>query len=284
MKKLVCSLLAAGFLALLAAIAVSVAPAAAGTGCDNCGHIIGGHAAPTKAGGNDNCVALCGLEVTRTKAATKTDCPPGDPTTPDPGKAIDAAMNQMMPFGNKSAAAAGSGCPPVTSGGATRTSTGDDGDPGTNGSPGGKPKYPGPLNVACAKPGIIYETGHVPPPCPTNGPNSSGGPHAHDYRQDLAYRDCEAQLRRLRSVSEREVRSVDRGDTIRLIPICDNLQGSLTQTHRPLAGRGNAASLLPAIARNYALGTTLRRASYNPEDVVGIAMATSQVVLYVQHQ
>jgi hypothetical protein len=93
--------------------------------------------------------------------------------------------------------------------------------------------------------------------------------------------DCEAPLGHLPNISEREVRSVDRHDRIKLIPICDRLNASLTQVQQNLAGHGNAESLLPAIAQNTVLTAALGHARYRADDVVGIAMGTDTVMLYV---
>jgi len=82
-------------------------------------------------------------------------------------------------------------------------------------------------------------------------------------------------------VSEREIRSVDRHDRIKLIPICDRLNASLTQVQQNLALHGNAESLVPAIAQNTVLTAALGHARYRADDVVGVTMGTDTVMLYV---
>jgi len=96
-----------------------------------------------------------------------------------------------------------------------------------------------------------------------------------------ALADCSAQLGHLPDVSEREVRSVDRRDRIKLIPLCDKLDASLTQAQQNLAQHGNAETLVPAIAQNVALTTALGDGRYRADDVVGIVMGTDTVMLYV---
>jgi hypothetical protein len=93
--------------------------------------------------------------------------------------------------------------------------------------------------------------------------------------------DCAAPLGHLPDVSEREVRSVDGQDRIKLIPICDRLDASLTQAQQNLGLTGNAESLVPAIARNPILTAALGRGRYSPDDVLGIVMGTDTVMLYV---
>ena len=96
-----------------------------------------------------------------------------------------------------------------------------------------------------------------------------------------ALADCSAQLGHLPDVSEREVRSVDNRDRIKLIPLCDRLDASLTQAQQNLAQHGNAETLVPAIAQNVALTTALGHGRYRADDVVGIVMGTDTVMLYV---
>jgi hypothetical protein len=93
--------------------------------------------------------------------------------------------------------------------------------------------------------------------------------------------DCTSPLGQLPKVSEREVRSVDRHDRIKLIPICDRLNASLTQVQHNLAETGNANTLVPAIADNAVLTAALGHARYSADDVVGIVMGTNSVMLYV---
>jgi hypothetical protein len=96
-----------------------------------------------------------------------------------------------------------------------------------------------------------------------------------------AQTDCAFPLGHLPDVSEREVRSVDGRDRIKLIPICDRLNASLTQEQRNLAEHGNAETLVPAIAENVVLTAALGHARYRADDVVGIVMGTDTVMLYV---
>ena len=93
--------------------------------------------------------------------------------------------------------------------------------------------------------------------------------------------DCTSPLGQLPKVSEREVRSVDRHDRIKLIQICDRLNASLTQVQHNLAETGNANTLVPAIADNAVLTAALGHARYSADDVVGIVMGTNSVMLYV---
>ena len=93
--------------------------------------------------------------------------------------------------------------------------------------------------------------------------------------------DCAAPLGHLPIVSEREIRSVDRHDRIKLIPICDRLNASLTQVQQNLALHGNAESLVPAIAQNAVLTAALGHARYRADDVIGVTMGTDTVMLYV---
>ena len=96
-----------------------------------------------------------------------------------------------------------------------------------------------------------------------------------------ALSDCASPLGHLPNISEREVRSVDERDRIKLIPICDRLNASLTQVQQNLGATGNAESLVPAIADNAVLTATLGHARYRADDVVGIVMGTDTVMLYV---
>lgn len=93
--------------------------------------------------------------------------------------------------------------------------------------------------------------------------------------------DCASPLGHLPDVSEREVRSVDRQDRIKLIPICDRMDASLTQAQVNLGLTGNAETLVPAIARNPVLTAALDRGRYSADDVLGIVMGTDTVMLYV---
>ena len=93
--------------------------------------------------------------------------------------------------------------------------------------------------------------------------------------------DCASPLGHLPNVSEREVRSVDEQDRIKLIPICDRMNASLTQAQQNLGATGNAESLVPAIADNAVLTAALGHARYRADDVVGIVMGTDTVMLYV---
>jgi len=93
--------------------------------------------------------------------------------------------------------------------------------------------------------------------------------------------DCATPLGNLPDVSEREVRSVDGRDRIKLIPICDRLDASLTQAQVNMGLTGNAESLVPAIARNPVLTAALDRGRYSADDVLGIVMGTDTVMLYV---
>jgi hypothetical protein len=96
-----------------------------------------------------------------------------------------------------------------------------------------------------------------------------------------ALADCAFPLGHLPDVSEREVRSVDGRDRIKLIPICDRLDASLTKADQNLAQHGNAETLVPAIAKNIVLASALGHARYRADDVVGIVMGTDTVMLYV---
>jgi hypothetical protein len=96
-----------------------------------------------------------------------------------------------------------------------------------------------------------------------------------------ALADCASPLGHLPDVSEREVRSVDGRDRIKLIPICDRLDASLTQAQQNLAVHGNAETLVPAIAQNAVLTSALGHGRYRADDVVGIVMGTDTVMLYV---
>ena len=96
-----------------------------------------------------------------------------------------------------------------------------------------------------------------------------------------ALADCASPLGHLPNVTEREVRSVDGRDRIKLIPICDRLDASLTQAQQNLAVHGNAETLVPAIADNAVLTSALGHGRYRADDVVGIVMGTDTVMLYV---
>lgn len=93
--------------------------------------------------------------------------------------------------------------------------------------------------------------------------------------------DCASPLGHLPDVSEREVRSVDLRDRVKLIPICDRMDASLTQAQQYLTAHGNADSLVPVIAQNVVLRAALGHARYKADDVVGIKMGTHSVLLYV---
>jgi len=114
-----------------------------------------------------------------------------------------------------------------------------------------------------------------------------GGPNGLNGRRPIicggksALNDCAAPRGHLPIVSEREIRSVDRRDRIKLIPICDRMNASLTQVQQNLALHGNAESLVPAIAQNAVLTAALGHARYRADDVVGITMGTDTVLLYV---
>ena len=96
-----------------------------------------------------------------------------------------------------------------------------------------------------------------------------------------ALADCASPLGHLPNVSEREVRSVDGRDRVKLIPICDRLDASLTQAQQNLAQHGNAETLVPAFAQNAVLTMALGHGRYRADDVVGIVMGTDTVMLYV---
>ena len=97
----------------------------------------------------------------------------------------------------------------------------------------------------------------------------------------VALSDCASPLGHLPNVTEREVRSVDGRDRVKLIPICDRLDASLTQAQQNLAVHGNAETLVPAIAENVVLTSALGHGRYRADDVVGIVMGTDTVMLYV---
>jgi hypothetical protein len=252
-KHLFATAAAAAMLTLPGSMLVGVGSSEATTICNGGCSSIHPHTS-SQASGGSNCVVFCGLPEPdadpKPAKAALAPCPPDDASDDNGSPA------QVVHFGKIPNDKVGANCYTLPSAGSSRVPGAIDPDgPGSSGDPGGllKPFKP-------KRPAVVVNA-------------------------RAAIQDCDSQLVHLRDVSEREIRSVDGGDRVRLIPICDSMQQSLTsEVHTSLAGHGNAASLIPAIARNRTLQASLSRARYRADDVVGVVMATDTVMLYVHKQ
>lgn len=85
--------------------------------------------------------------------------------------------------------------------------------------------------------------------------------------------DCGDKLGMLRRVTESQVASVGNEDLVDVVPVC--------RSKSLAAEQEDVAQLRPAIGQNEVLDSELGRKGFNPEDVVGVIVNDSQVVLYV---
>jgi len=98
-----------------------------------------------------------------------------------------------------------------------------------------------------------------------NGPTSPGDPF-----MPLAGDTCSNGLGSLQPVKVAQIRAVDEGDSVAIVPVCaEDLQR-------------NIAQLRPHIAANTVLDDELGQAGRDAGDVVGVKLRGGDVVLYVR--
>ena len=95
---------------------------------------------------------------------------------------------------------------------------------------------------------------------------------------------CTDQLKQLRRVTASQVSRIDEQDVVHLVPLCDTVGHSLTDTDKQYLARGNVGGLIPVIGRNPVLMAELDHRGYAANDVLGIALGVDAAILYVQHR
>jgi hypothetical protein len=92
---------------------------------------------------------------------------------------------------------------------------------------------------------------------------------------------CGRKLGNLRRVTVRQVARIDGRDKVRLVPICNIVHRSLTETEMSYLARGNVQGLVRPISRNATLAAALDDGGYRADDVLGIVLNPDMVTLYV---
>jgi hypothetical protein len=92
---------------------------------------------------------------------------------------------------------------------------------------------------------------------------------------------CGQKLGNLRRVTVSQVRRIDDSDHVHLVPICDNLNRSLTEQEMSFLARGNVQGLLRPIGQNATLEAALADGGYRADDVIGVVLNPRAVTLYV---
>jgi hypothetical protein len=92
---------------------------------------------------------------------------------------------------------------------------------------------------------------------------------------------CGRKLGDLRRVTVRQVSRIDHSDKVHLIPICDTVHRSLTETEMSYLARGNVQGLIRPIGHNATLAAALDDGGYRADDVLGIVLDPHMVTLYV---
>jgi hypothetical protein len=129
--------------------------------------------------------------------------------------------------------------------------------------------------------------GNVPPPPKNGNPTfciAACLPPADTNSAAQNYHLCADKLANLRRVTVGDVRRVQVGEPVHLVPLCDVVNHTLTEQQQRYLARGNVQGLIPVIARNPALMAELSDRGYDANDVIGIALAPSAAVLYVSRR
>jgi hypothetical protein len=92
---------------------------------------------------------------------------------------------------------------------------------------------------------------------------------------------CGQKLGNLRRVTVSQVRRIDNGDSVHLVPICDTVHRSLTEEEMSFLARGNVQGLIKPIGQNDTLEAALDDGGYRADNVIGIVLDPQAVTLYV---
>ena len=95
---------------------------------------------------------------------------------------------------------------------------------------------------------------------------------------------CGDKLGQLRRVTSRQVGRIDETDIVHLVPLCDTVGHTLTETETQYLARGNISGLLTTIGNNPVLMAELTDGGYKANDVLGIALGPNAAILYVHKQ
>ena len=101
---------------------------------------------------------------------------------------------------------------------------------------------------------------------------------------EVNYHACGDKLGQLRRITSRQVGRIDETDVVHLVPLCDSVGHTLTETETQYLARGNVGGLLTTIDRNPVLMAELTDGGYKANDVLGIALGPNAAVLYVHKQ
>ena len=101
---------------------------------------------------------------------------------------------------------------------------------------------------------------------------------------EVNYHACGDKLGQLRRVTGRQVGRIDETDTVHLVPLCDSVGHTLTETQTQYLARGNVSGLLAVIGNNPVLMAELTDGGYKANDVLGIALGPSAAILYIHKQ
>ncbi|KKB11649.1 hypothetical protein VE25_11720 [Devosia geojensis] len=96
--------------------------------------------------------------------------------------------------------------------------------------------------------------------------------------------DCDAMLGHMRRVTAQRIASIQPGQRVALIPVCEMESETVSKDYSDLFRGGNVDGLRPQIARNATLMTALAAKGYDHYDVISLREGGNESIILYVHQ